>query len=96
MLTKLSRHSPALGVAALALILAGPLAAQPIRSVDPNQTINSDLGPPPPAGEQSVPPPEAPPPPPPSPPPAFDLTAFFAVNRPCSHNRSPIDRTLGA
>jgi len=63
MLTKLSRHSPALGVAALALILAGPLAAQPIRSVDPNQTINSDLGPPPPAGEQSVPPPEAPPPP---------------------------------
>jgi hypothetical protein len=67
MLTKLSRHSPALGVAALALILAGPLAAQPIRSVDPNQTINSDLGPPPPAGEQSVPPPEAPPPPPPSP-----------------------------
>jgi len=64
MLTKLSRHSPALGVAALALILAGPLAAQPIRSVDPNQTINSDLGPPPPAGEQSVPPPEAPPPPP--------------------------------
>jgi hypothetical protein len=63
MLTKLSRHSHALGVAALALILAGPLAAQPIRSVDPNQTINSDLGPPPPAGEQSVPPPEAPPPP---------------------------------
>jgi len=60
MLTMLSHHSRAFGFAALALILAAPLSAQPIRSVDPNQSIDSDLAPPP---EQTVPPADTPPPP---------------------------------
>jgi len=62
MLTKFSSHGRALGAAALALVLAGPLSAQPIQSVDPNQTINSDLASPAPAGDQGAPAPEALPP----------------------------------
>jgi len=67
MLTKLSNSSRTLGVAALALAIAAPLSAQPIRPVDPDQQINSDLAPSAPAGDPNARPQDAPPPAPPPP-----------------------------
>jgi hypothetical protein len=85
MLINLAAHSRrslyAAGLALAAVAGAAPLAAQEIQAIDPNQAINSDLGPPPAASEPAAqdageaPPPEAPPSEAPAPEPGFSQAA---------------------